>query len=263
MNTIRNVVLQLKSAAVSSVAEDWQSALPAGSKWRPGDLGDPACPECHGVGYMRLDMPIGHPVFGKLFICECAEIGLQAAMTARLQQASKLSDQDLALTWGNVVLTDDTKPAMMAVRATLNAGFGWCYIWGPSGPGKTQLLKATVAECIRAGTPAVYANWADLLEHLRLGYDAGDFNERVERWRTVPVLVVDEFGRAHDTEWVREAQARIFNHRYESAIGHDTITLFGSNFPPEQGDEWFADRARDGRFKVIQMTGPSLRPFAG
>ena len=29
----------------------------------------PNCPECHGVGYVRYELPLGHPKFGKLERC--------------------------------------------------------------------------------------------------------------------------------------------------------------------------------------------------
>lgn len=65
-----------------------------------------------------------------------------------------------------------------------------------------------------------------------------------------------------ETEWVAEARAKIFNARYESAAHQrKTITLFSSNFVPERGEDWFADRIRDGRFTVVEVTGPSMRPL--
>jgi hypothetical protein len=263
--SLRSAIAKLTSNAKQApgLVPDWEQQLPAGSRWRPGDAGDPACPTCRGVGYVSAGVPIGHPLFGKLFVCECAESGLFAAQQARLQEASALSIPDLSLSWGSVVGAGPIGLALSAARATLNDGFGWCYVWGPPGPGKTLMLKAAVAEAIRAGQAAVYVNWYDLLQHLRSGYDKGDYDERVERWRAVPVLAVDEFGRAKDTEWAREAQARIFNHRYEAAIARESVTLFASNFAPEKADDWFADRVHDGRFKVIEVVAPSMRPMMG
>ena len=36
-------------------------------------LGDPNCPYCGGVGYLRADVPVGHPNFGRLEICVCRQ----------------------------------------------------------------------------------------------------------------------------------------------------------------------------------------------
>ena len=50
---------------------DWKSQIPAASRWHPGDPGDPNCEICEGTGWLRMDLPIGHPDFGKLFLCDC------------------------------------------------------------------------------------------------------------------------------------------------------------------------------------------------
>ncbi len=46
---------------------------------------EPECPLCRGLGYVRDDVPVGHPHFGKLFPCRCklAEIEQQAGQEER------------------------------------------------------------------------------------------------------------------------------------------------------------------------------------
>src|SRR3954451_20455058 len=29
------------------------------------------CPQCHGAGFLRMEVPVGHPNFGRLFPCQC------------------------------------------------------------------------------------------------------------------------------------------------------------------------------------------------
>lgn len=73
MKKISEVVDELtatKSAKIRFV-ENWREMIPPGSRWRPGDKGDPTCQSCKGIGYVRMDFPVGHPDFGKLFECEC------------------------------------------------------------------------------------------------------------------------------------------------------------------------------------------------
>lgn len=41
------------------------------------------CTKCRGAGYLRLDVPFGHPQFGKPQMCECK----QAQKKAEQQQA--------------------------------------------------------------------------------------------------------------------------------------------------------------------------------
>jgi DNA replication protein DnaC len=108
----------------------------------------------------------------------------------------------------------------------------------------------------------VFVTWPDLLNHMRQGFRDGDYDERVEAWRSVPVLAIDEYGRAKESEWVAEAQVLVLNHRHESALHKKTVTLFASNFAPdsERVDDWLYDRLRDQRHQIVKVTGPSLRP---
>ena len=73
---IGEVIERLKEQARKShtkirVVDDWKDRIPAGSKWFPGCLADPACQYCQGMGYVRLELPVWHPQFGKVHLCDC------------------------------------------------------------------------------------------------------------------------------------------------------------------------------------------------
>lgn len=261
MQTLSEALATMRAQVPSKrLVPNWSEYVAPGSRWRPGDVGDPDCPDCKGIGYMRLDVPVGHEFFGKLLICECSQDRINAARTEKLQRASALEPEDLALNWGQIMRTPAIDGAIEATRQALARGWGWVYLWGPPGPGKSLVLKCAVADMVRAGRDAVYANWSDMLQHMRAGYDAGDFDDRVEAWRSVSVLAIDEYGRAKDTDWAREIRNRVMNQRYETAVVRKSITLFASNFPPDDGEDWLTDRIRDGRFRVVEVNGPSMRP---
>jgi DNA replication protein DnaC len=64
--------------------------LPARGKY---DLpGDPACPICQGVGYLRTDRPVDHPDFGKLEICSCRQGQVSRQIRQRLFSLSNLHE---------------------------------------------------------------------------------------------------------------------------------------------------------------------------
>jgi hypothetical protein len=52
-------------------ARDQPGGVPSGSRWFPGCPGDPTCEECEGTGYIRLEVPPGHPACGRIFLCSC------------------------------------------------------------------------------------------------------------------------------------------------------------------------------------------------
>src|SRR6266498_2867183 len=53
-------------------------------------LGDPNCPHCGGVGYVRMDVPLGHEKFGKLEPCVCRAKDIAEGARARLFALSNL-----------------------------------------------------------------------------------------------------------------------------------------------------------------------------
>jgi DNA replication protein DnaC len=53
-------------------------------------LGDPNCPHCGGLGYLRIDVPLGHPDFGKLQICTCRQGRVSQQVHRRLFALSNL-----------------------------------------------------------------------------------------------------------------------------------------------------------------------------
>src|SRR5574340_557799 len=55
--------------------------------------GDPNCPICHGIGFVRRDLPIDHPEFGKLSICTCRSKEVARIERMRLYRLSNLGRQ--------------------------------------------------------------------------------------------------------------------------------------------------------------------------
>lgn len=53
------------------IAHEWKQLLPPGSKWQPGLPGMYDCAVCFGLGFVSVDLPLGHKKHGKLFSCEC------------------------------------------------------------------------------------------------------------------------------------------------------------------------------------------------
>jgi len=71
--TITEVINEMNTTAHGRLlVRDWRDQIPRGSRWNPGDPGNPACTVCDGTGWLRLDgLSISNPNFGRLFFCEC------------------------------------------------------------------------------------------------------------------------------------------------------------------------------------------------
>jgi DNA replication protein DnaC len=54
--------------------------------------GDPNCPHCGGLGYLRADVPMGHPNFGRLEVCVCRRRDVGEQVRERLYSLSHLDE---------------------------------------------------------------------------------------------------------------------------------------------------------------------------
>ncbi len=67
------------------LVNNWSDYIHSDTKWFPGSRADPKCQLCEGMGYVRFDLPLGNPNFGKIFECECV-VGFQSRRGANAQQ---------------------------------------------------------------------------------------------------------------------------------------------------------------------------------
>ncbi len=92
--TIKNLASatsKTRSKNLSAVepGSDASTSSPTAGRDLPGD---PNCPHCHGVGYLRAEVPVGHPDFGKLQICVCRHANVTNTVRERLFALSHLDE---------------------------------------------------------------------------------------------------------------------------------------------------------------------------
>jgi DNA replication protein DnaC len=192
----------------------------------PNDLpGDPECPHCRGVGYLRADVPVRHSDFGKLQPCVCREIDLQQKAHDRLFAYSNLNElQHLTFSTfkprGNIGLgtyqADSLERAFNSAQQFANHHKGWLLLQGKYGSGKTHLAAAIANAAVEMGVSTLFITVPDLLDTLRFAYNDREFTfeERFEEIRRVPLLILDDFGTQNATQWAQEKLFQIINYRY-------------------------------------------------
>jgi DNA replication protein DnaC len=187
--------------------------------------GDPNCPHCHGVGYLRRDLPVGHPDFGKLEICTCRTVEINQQVRQRLFSLSNLSQlRDLTFEnfnpRGRVGLwpkqADSLERAYNQAKHFSLSLKGWLLLQGDYGCGKTHLAAAIANFAVSMGVPTLFITVPDLLDALRFAYQDQEntFEDRFEDIRTASLLVLDDFGTQNATPWAQEKLFQILNYRY-------------------------------------------------
>jgi len=220
------------------------------------------CEICGGQGYLRYELPLYAPGFGDVHLCPNSDRWRQPG-NARCGISLRESQQ---LTWSSIEETDDVQIALQEIRATFAQGYGWVYLYGGYGTGKTQVLKIAVAEAMRTGKNAAYVRMAEILDHLREAFQSDSKvseRSRLDWWAKLPVLAIDEFDRVRDTGYGEERRFVLLDRRYEQAIRQEGVTLLASNQKPEKLPAYLYDRVQDGRFRIVYLDGGSLRAGMG
>jgi DNA replication protein DnaC len=192
---------------------------------RKGLAGDPDCPLCGGLGYLRRDLPITDPEFGKLIICSCRQGEVAQKVHERLFSISNL-DHLRHLTFenfqarGRIGLSpwqaDSLERAYNQSRQFARSLNGWLLLQGGYGCGKTHLAAAIANFTVEVGVPTLFITVPDLLDALRFAYDDPEstFEQRFEEIRSAPLLIMDDFGTQNATAWAQEKLFQIVNYRY-------------------------------------------------
>lgn len=209
----------------------------------PPSAPEPSCARCGGAGYFVLAVPQWHPQFAVPQPCDCPAYtawqrgGRRAAALARLES-------DLgALAHCRLATFDPERPpadmapaerrslrqALGACRAYLAApGGAWLYLFGPYGSGKSHLAAAVAWELAAQERDVYYRCVPDLVDDVRAGYRAGDYDARLAAIKDVAVLVLDDIDAESDGESTQTLLYQIINHR---ANRPDLLTLLTSNTP--------------------------------
>ncbi len=191
--------------------------------------GDPNCPICHGVGFIRRELPIGDPDFGKVEICSCRQREVMRTERTRLYRLSNLNafremTFDTFNVQGRLGLGDQQVHSLQFAYNQANQFAqhleGWLMMTGPYGSGKTHLAAAIANFAVDLGVPTLFLTVPDLLDWLRSSFSGSDmtFEERLDEIRDIRLLVLDDLGTQNATAWAGEKLYQIINYRYTNHL---------------------------------------------
>jgi DNA replication protein DnaC len=188
-------------------------------------IGDPQCPHCGGLGYLRADVPVGDPDFGKIIACKCRQSQVSQQVYRRLFSLSNL-DELHHLTFENFeprgrfglrnYQADSIELAYNQANQFARSLQGWLLLEGPYGSGKTHLAASIANFVVELGVPTLFLTVPDLLDSLRFSYEdpESSFEKRFEEIRQISLLILDDFGTQNATSWAQEKLFQIINYRY-------------------------------------------------
>jgi DNA replication protein DnaC len=212
----------------------------------------PRCPRCGGAGFVRRDVPIGHPDFGRAIACACVLEESAAERELRLRRYSHLGALS-RYTFDNLsprgrgtsqIQQERYQHAVEAARRFAVEPRGWLVLAGASGTGKTHIAAALGNSVIASGRPALFMTVPDLLDHVRMSVAPDSqvsYDQFFEQIRGSALLILDDVGAQSDTPWATEKLYQIVNHRFNLALP----TVFTLSTVLEEMDERLRSRLTD------------------
>ena len=220
------------------------------------------CPICKGAGYLRSDVPFGHPTFGRPIACECKEAERKAKRRRQLQEVSDLGAfYDKSFRNFNVHVPGIQEAYNCAYEFAQDPN-GWLLMIGPNGCGKTHLAAAIANKSLEDGALVLFATVPDLLDHLRAAFAPTSnevYDQLFSRMREAEVLVLDDLGAQQSSPWANEKLFQLLNYRYNSRFP----TVITANSRGLQGiDERIRSRLTDSSLvtTVIMDRAKDFRP---
>ncbi len=230
-------------------------------------VGDPDCPRCHGLGYLREDLPVSDPRFGKAQICPCQLPHLEMRRATQLRADSNL--ESLAGKTFENFLTEGVSPDP-DIRVTVRAAYercrsfaekpeNWLLLVGTYGCGKTHLAAAIANHALIHGHPALFLNTPDLLDFLRETFAPKSdttYSQRFDEIREAPLLVLDDLGTESPTAWAVEKLYQLLNYRYNAKLP----TVITTNRRIEDVEPRVASRLSDAEIvTALNILAPDFR----
>lgn len=215
---------------------DESRATPPTSSSGEIEAGDSACALCGaqdsicgGLGFVRLDLPVEHPQFGKPVRCPNYNAAADSARIEKMRGISNLetyADRQFDNFQTDIpglspTQTNSLKHAWKVAYDYANNPRGWVLIVGEIGCGKTHLAAAIGHERVRHGDTVLFITAPDLLDHLRSTYGPTSevgYDEVFDRLRDAPMLILDDLGAENPSPWAREKLYQLINYRYSLAL---------------------------------------------
>jgi DNA replication protein DnaC len=233
----------------------------------PIGAGRPDCPICGGVGYLRQNVPVRDPNFGRVTPCACVQGALQSRASERLYRFSNL-DRLKHMTFesfsprGRFALSPiaqkSLEQAYNLAHSFAQTRDGWLLLEGGFGCGKTHLAAAIANFSSEHGIPTMFLTAPDLLDWLRASFEGNDdrFSQRFEEIRQVPLLVIDDFGTQNATPWAQEKLFQLLDFRYVN----QTPTVITTNLRLEEIEGRIRSRLADTeRVNRVRIFAPDYR----
>lgn len=248
------------SGVVRSIQSEFQEQIDrakARDRIRKQQHGWPESAECAECGDTGTVPETRRP-------CHCAAGRAQVAARAHAESWQR----EIPLRYAQYTLAGHPNARGRAVATSWLKGQPWnavagtnLVIQGPVGTGKTGLAIGALREAHHAGVRVMYANVPDILSAMT-GLKWEDKGRQMSRYQNVPILLLDDLGAEHVTDWSATMLYEVVEGRYRNGAPMIVTT----NLAKRELREAVGDRIVSRVFEaatVLDLTGEDLRKRTG
>jgi DNA replication protein DnaC len=153
-------------------------------------------------------------------------------------------------------------PQIERFLATCEAAYGdgeplrGDYLYGAPGHGKTSVAISCLRAWVERGRSGLFVRCGDLVDTIRASWRRrdGEADLLLERLRTVPLLVLDDFAMHDGTSGEQAIFVKLLSARH--AAGRERLTIVTSNYPPGEAAQRLA--ANESPYEAERIAGRLL-----
>lgn len=185
------------------------------------------CPLCDNIGFTFKEDETGYQIAKP---CRCQELDRRIDIVGHAHLPGRYAKKTFASFFPSDVTQQNARSVAHRFATEFMPGQAGLMFYGECGVGKTHLMVAILRHLVvTQGIRVRFVEFVHLLADLRAGFGAGNnTNDLMAPLIKVPVLAVDELGKARMTDWAQNVLDELISKRYNAG----RTTLFTSNYYP-------------------------------
>ena len=220
------------------------------------------CAICKGMGWVQLDVPFGHEMFGRAVRCRCRLERDQDERDHLMLKYCQLPIGTEDRTFEKYDCKLGSREAYEAALAVANGELLWLVLNADVDRGKTHLAIAICRHWLSKGKVARYVHITFLLDELREGFDDKErpFEQRFSHFKNVPLLAIDDLGTQKPTLFANEKLQALIDYRYINQLPLVVTVNKALDDLPGDDEGRIASRFKRMKFsKIVLIESPEYR----